>query len=579
MILKRPRFAKQVLEKSRRSLLSYLLCTAVFLSLINQPASCETFMQTMDRGRYLEATGDLEGALNAYILAKSMVSNQAADIKADPRLYLARLYAKMGRYSESENEYQTMMSGSSDPQLKVEYGQQLMEQGKFNQSMSVWNEFLAKRPNDPSVLYQMAVCLESTENLDSARDYYQKIVSLAPESSWAAAAQGRMARVGNAVESRVTRQFFPMDTDFGEAGFGWWDLEKMPIHVYIDDGSQVQGFRSSMKQAVYRALDNWKNASGGKINFVVDPTDYQAEAAWKTLTGKNGPDEILASQDPKYLKDPALKSGIHVHWIASMNALGVAMPNFIFMERRKQIKDHIITLVHVWIATNKMFDGSSLPRITAANQAILEKQDRMIDFVATHEFGHALGLPHSTNPGDTMCAGIYAFNSGDIEVAKTLSNGDLASLRQHYNDYVGHGLPPGTKLVTAEKDKDNDAKTETGSKMTASITDSSSRSEEPAAPPKRKVVDAARAAEIKMYDVLYDINSKHYDAGLSKLNLLLTIQPENMQAMYLRGVCNVMLHKFKNAEDDYAAVIKKSPGSDLAKRAQEGLSKIKKAKG
>ena len=547
--------------------LLFLLCISI------PSAHAETFREAVTRARALESSGDDEGAINAYVLAKGLLSVSNHDISVDPRLPLARLYAKCGRYSEAESEYQALLP-TGGFQIKAEYGEFLMNQGKFSAASSVWTDLLAQNPNDLSVLYAMGHCLEASDNIDSAKDYYNKIISLDSDSREAAAAESRLKRLGNAIEKRESQTFFPVDPEFGKVGLGWWNLKNMPIHVYIDDGSAVKGYRSDFKNCVYRAMEAWRQASGGKINFVLDPPDPKNEAAWKDVLGKVDP--LVRIEADSKLPDDPVKTGIHVHWTESLGgvAIGLAWTNpFGNRVNEKGERNSLITSGHVWLNTNCLADGKALPKISAANTAVLEKQDRMLSEVAIHEFGHALGLMHSSNPKDVMCSGIFAMNSTDLVDARTLSTGDLASLAEHYNNFEGTGFPSDVAV------REDDGTGEKGSK-TIAVVSTGGTSAGPTTPVSGKASSASKSETVPgvskdLNAAMFDINSKRYADGIQKLEKVLQANPANSSALYLRAVAQVMMHKYSEAAGDYEKVIKLSPGSDLAKRAEEGLRKIK----
>lgn len=563
--------------------LSGRLCTAVVCSLIlllaGPAVNAESFLQCLDRAEKLKQAGDDEGAIAAYLVAKGMAGQRVNDAA----IGLARMYQKLARYSEAEAEYSNMISASGSLDLKVELGRMYVTEGKYKEGAMVFQDLLTKMPGNTGWLYMLGSCYEGMEDRHTAKDYYQRVMELAPDSQEAQAAEQRLAIVTQTTTAAEKQEAFPICPEFGSIGLGWWNLKKMPIHVYIDQGEST-GYRSSMRTHVLKALDAWQHASGGAISFVIDPTDLQKERAF--LESTKGKSAIELIEDAKSLEEDPIKTGIHVHFTDDLEgALGVSWTN-VFTEHHsdKAERSHEITHGHFWLHTNR-YARAARPvpgQENSANAAVFESQDRLVAGVAIHELGHCLGLTHSANVGDIMCSGGYQISVNSAE-AKTLSQGDLASLRQHYDNYQGTGMP--TKVSRVGKDGDitiyrDSAKTPSARVQNISPVKLSSLTSTPATASIEHSNTPSAAGVTsngnqKFGDILFDIQSRNYQAGLQKLAPILEKEPNNAMALYLRAVSKVMLHKYDEATTDYQAVIKLTPGSELASRATDGLKKLK----
>lgn len=549
------------------------------------------------RGRNLMQAGDDENAIAAFCMAKGLLnSGNNNDIATDPRLPLARLYAKCGRYSEAETEYQGLMSYGG-AQVKYEYGQFLMNQGRFSSAMSIWTELMGQNPKDPIPVYGMALALEATDSPDSAKEYYHRCIDMSPNSEQAANAKVKLARLDTAIEKRDSGSFFPVDPEYGEGVLGWWSLDKMPLHVYIDDGTNVRGYRPEMKSFIYRALEEWRQASKGKLFFVVDPTDPKGEAAWREAFGKTDPLIKMESTKMQPPDDP-IATNIHVHWTESLGglALGLAWTSA-YGNKMKGKKNAINSNAHIWINTNSLADGSPIPKITAANTAILEKQNRVVSEVSVHEFGHVLGMPHSSNSRDVMCSGIFALNTQDLLESRPLSVGDIRSLAEHYGNYEGRGYPASAILSddddeksveknAAEKPPNPNGKSSVKVTALPSVDIGGTDAKKPAVPntvsanpyalhiPSPQEIAKKKLTQA-LNDANFELEAKNYSEAIAKLDRILIEQPNNPSAHYMKAVANVFLKNYKEAQSEYALVIKCAPGSALAQRASDGLAKIK----
>jgi Putative Zn-dependent protease, contains TPR repeats len=244
-----------------------------------------------------------------------------------------------------------------------------------NEAAKAYRELALLKPNDSGYLYNLINAYQMGGHYAEASNLAKVFLTKFPSD--------KNARYLNTLTSKLKRE--TEQTGW----FGRWSERAMPLKVcLLDPTKPVKGYKQNYRALVGRAIETWQRETGKLVSFQFVPAPAQANIVidWTDDTG-------LLKEDPKE-KD-----------------------------------SHTVGLCQVeGVDARGNFTKTKVSLLTISPEDKVPYKDLVIESIALHEFGHALGLPHSNNPLDVM----FPWERNEGSNRTQLSKADIGRVVQLY---------------------------------------------------------------------------------------------------------------------------------------------------
>lgn len=243
---------------------------------------------------------------------------------------------------------------SKYPELENLLGLTLLKLGKYEEARLRLIHVTEVKPTIEEAWLNLGLAYESLGNVASATESFKRYVSIAKDKTTAerVGAHIKDLQRGSGTASSTAEDYF---SDVTSQGGLRWSKRKMPVRVYIQNSSDVPGYRASFEGILKNAFSAWTDAIRGDFKFKFVDSAKNADIFVKWTNDTKDVASIAEGGDVKFKHGPTGLNHVDLT-ILTLN------PS----------KDQPLT-------------------------------DELVSWISLHEVGHALGLlGHSANPKDVM---------------------------------------------------------------------------------------------------------------------------------------------------------------------------------